>query len=117
MKILFVCSANCNRSIAFEREFKKLIIKSKKFEDWEVRSCGIWYGYPYQLNKKLMEWADIVYVMDLSHKVWINKHFLKHLHKVKVIGISDQYDVDDVELQELFNYWIKLENIDELNPD
>ena len=107
MKILFVCSANTQRSPAFEREFKKVIKASKNFKDWEVKSAGVWYGYPNRLTPVLMEWADTIYVMDLSHKIWINKRYPKYLFKVKIIGISDQYDTDSPELKELFNYWIK----------
>lgn len=97
--IIFICSANVNRSKAFEREFNKLRL------DYNCKSAGIWHGYPDQLNKTLLEWTDYLFVMDLSHEVFISKKYPEHLKKVEVIGISDQYDVDDPELVDLFHYW------------
>jgi len=103
-KLLFVCMANTNRSPTFERYFKK------HFPHYfEVKSTGIYYGSPEVLNENLLKWADIIYVMDLSQEEYINRHFPEQLQKVKVIGISDQYDPDDPVLIELIDYWIRKE--------
>lgn len=99
--ILFVCSANVNRSKAFEKTMNGLVDKDR----YEIRSAGIWSGYPYQINDEILTWADDIYVMDLSHRLFIHKNYRQHLSKVKVIGISDQYDVDSDELFELIIYW------------
>lgn len=104
MKIVFVCSANCNRSPTFERLFK-----SEFPQGFEVRSAGCWYGYPYKVDDGLLSWADTVYVMDLSHKRFIYQKYPDHFHKVQLIGISDQYDVDSPELCDLFYYWVGVE--------
>lgn len=103
MNILFVCSANLNRSKAFEREFKAYEPNAK------VQSAGCWYGYPNQIDEKILSWAKYIYVMDLSHKKFIHEKYPEHLDKVIVIGISDQYDVDDDELKKIFEYWWKFE--------
>ena len=101
MKILFVCTANVNRSPACAREFERL------FPEHEVRSAGTLYGYPYQLDEDVLGWAERVYVMDLSHEQFIFERWPEHLSKVKVIGISDQYDVDSEELADLIAYWLR----------
>ena len=103
MKILFVCTCNLNRSPSFERYFKK------KLPQYEVKSCGTDYGYPEHLSESLLDWADVVYVMDLSHELYIVEHFSKYKKKVQVIGISDQYDPDAENLIELIKYWVKKE--------
>ena len=100
-KLLFVCMANTNRSPTFERYFKE------HHKEFEVKSTGIYYGYPDQLIEKLLKWADKVFVMDLSQELFIKNHFPKYLKKVEVIGISDQYDPDSPELIELIKYWIE----------
>ena len=101
IKLLFICMANTNRSPTFERYFKEHY--SNKFE---VKSSGIYYGYPESLTEKLLKWADKIFVMDLSQELFIKNHFPKYLKKVKVIGISDQYDPDSPELIELIKFWI-----------
>lgn len=94
--------ANTNRSPTFERYFKKHY--DKKFE---VKSTGTYYGYPERLTEDILEWADIVYVMDLSQELFISRYFPEYVKKVEVIGISDQYNPDDEDLIELIEYWIK----------
>ena len=99
-KLLFVCAANLNRSPSFERYFKK------NLPQFNVKSCGVYYGYPERLNEKLLEWADIVYVMDLSQEIFIANTFKEYLKKVKVVGVSDQYDPDSFDLIEVIEFWI-----------
>ena len=103
-RILFVCNANLNRSPTFERYFKD-------FPGLEVRSSGTHYGYPYRLNAELLEWADKVFVMDLSQEKFIADNYPLHLEKVNVVGISDQYDTDSPQLIELIEYWNKKNGI------
>jgi predicted protein tyrosine phosphatase len=99
MKILFVCHANVNRSPTWERWFQK------NRPQYEVKSCGTHYGYPTQLSKDSLEWADKVFVMDLEQEVFISKKYPECLNKVEVIGISDEYDPEDERLIELIEYW------------
>lgn len=106
MKILFVCSANTNRSPSFERYF------SKHFPKHEFRSAGTYYGYPYQVDAEILRWADKVYVMDLSHAKFIYDKYPTYYKKVETIGISDQYDPDSRELIELIQFWIRMSGVD-----
>jgi predicted protein tyrosine phosphatase len=100
-RILFVCSCNLNRSPTFESVIRSKVDSSKVV----VRSAGTLVGYPYTLNADLLEWADVVFVMDLSHELFIRQHYPEFISKVRVIGISDQYDRDSDDLVELIDYW------------
>lgn len=100
-KLLFVCMANLNRSPTFAK------FVGNYCQNLEVKSCGVYYGYPDKLNRELLEWADKAYVMDLEQEEFIAIHYHKYLDKVEMIGVSDQYHPDDVRLIELIKYWIK----------
>lgn len=54
-----------------------------------------------------MEWADKIYLMDLSHELFITRRYPKFIFKCEVIGISDQYNPDSPEITELIWYWAK----------
>ena len=40
-----------------------------------------------------MEWADIIFVMEPSHRARVSRQFSKHLKRARVIclGIADDY--------------------------
>jgi len=99
-KILFVCSANLNRSPTFEKFFK-----IKLSDKYDIRSAGTYYGYPYQINKDILDWADKVYVMDLSHSKFIYEKYPDSFHKIQIVGVSDQYDAESPELIRLIEFW------------
>ena len=100
-KLLFCCNCNLNRSPTFAHFF------NKNYPKFEIKSCGVYYGYPEQLNETILKWADKVYVMDLSQELFISQHYPEYLNKVEVIGVSDEYNPDDERLIELIKYWIK----------
>lgn len=106
VNLLFVCSANVNRSQAFAREMKRLVKKIDNV-DFEIRSAGL-YAYTgdgYQLNEEILKWADKVFVMAMMHKIFVHKKYPQYLDKVTVIGVSDEYDVDSQALVEVIEYW------------
>ena len=109
IKLLFICSANTNRSPTFERQFKKLLPKKYPEVDWEVRSAGCWYGYPYQVDEDILRWADKIYLMDLSHERFILEKYpdAEIIKKLVLVGVSDQYDADGRELIDLIHYWFR----------
>ena len=98
-RLLFVCSCNLNRSPTFEHYFKE------HHPEYEVKSCGVYAGYPLQLNQNLLEWADEVIVMDCEQAYHIWKHFRDFYDKVHIAGISDQYDTDDGQLKFMIQFW------------
>ena len=102
-KVLFVCNCNCNRSPTFERYFKKFR------PEWDIRSAGTLAGYPYIVTDELIEWADLIFVMDLEQAKRIDDY---HPNKkpMVTIGISDEYEPDDERLIRLIDYWVNDKN-------
>ena len=101
MRLLFVCAGNVQRSPTFEKFFKK------NFPEHEIRSAGIWFGYPYRVDEETLSWAERIYVMDLSQHRFIKNRYPKHLGKVIVIGVSDEYDRESPQLYEIIEYWVE----------
>ncbi len=99
MKLLFICAGNAQRSPSFEIWFKK------NRPQYDVRSTGTYYGYPYRMNEELLEWADKIYVMDLEQYMFIHRKYPTFLSKVKVVGCSDQYNRESSEINNLIWFW------------
>lgn len=91
--VLFVCSANRLRSPTAEQIFSTR-------DDIEVASAGTDNGAVTPLDPELVEWADIIFVMEKTHRNKLQKKFKKHLKSARVIclDIPDEYDFMDPEL-------------------
>ena len=96
--ILFVCSANIDRSKTAEDYF------SAKHPDIAFRSSGtnksicIQEGTNYLCEEDL-EWADTIYVMEPKHRKAIKSFSkLKLGNKLKVLYIPDHYKYNDPKL-------------------
>jgi predicted protein tyrosine phosphatase len=79
-KVLFVCTANLQRSPTAERLFQGW--KSV----WEAKSAGIMpdsEGNP--LTQELIDWADLIIVMEPIHNQYIKGHFLCWPYKIRTI--------------------------------
>ena len=93
MKILFVCSANKQRSKTAEDHF------SKKFLEHEFLSAGTNLKIcrkegTIELTEDLLKWADNVYVMEKKHLDQIQKHTgSKYYSKIIVLHIPDIYQL------------------------
>ena len=90
MNILFVCTGNLNRSPAAQTIMEKLsprdhvdsaatinkehMLTTKKMR-YALEKAGYNYTYIYSkpVTKKLITWADIVFYMQPSHRVDLNK--------------------------------------------
>jgi len=105
MKILFICMANQQRSPTFENWFKKNRLQ------YEVKSCGIALGSEIKITEELLKWSDIVFVMDLEQEMYIVRNYNNFLNKVKIIGCSDEYQRDGLDLYRLIEYWVKKEGL------
>ena len=92
-KILFVCSQNKLRSPTAEAVFCNE-------PELEVRSAGLNNDAEVPLGIEDVEWADIIFVMEQTHKKKIRKKFKPFLNSQKVIclGIPDIYEYMDPEL-------------------
>ncbi len=96
MKLLFICSKNRWRSPTAEEVFSN-------YEGIESISAGTNSDSETPISGDLIEWADVVFVMERTHKEKITKCFSTLLKnkKVVVLGIPDTYKYMQPELVEL----------------
>jgi|SRR5690349_6786341 len=93
MNILFVCSRNKWRSRTAETVFKG-------HQQHEVRSAGTSADARIKVNEKLIEWADLIFVMEKRHRQILQEKFNHSLSgkEVVVLDIADEYQYMDEEL-------------------
>ena len=93
MNILFVCSRNKWRSRTAETIFKDN-------QDFNVRSAGTEPSARIKVSAKLIEWADIIFVMEKKHKQRLNENYrnLANEKQIIVLDIPDDYEYMDSEL-------------------
>ena len=85
MKILFVCSANVDRSTTAARIYKN-------HPRLEVESAGTaWYAQT-PVNKELLLWADAILCMEKKHKQYIVEDF----SAIVSDKLIDYLDIEDV---------------------
>jgi predicted protein tyrosine phosphatase len=95
-KLLFVCSENRLRSPTGEEVFSA-------YEGVDAIGCGTNSDAETPISGDLIEWADVVLVMEKSHKNKVSKKFkelLKHKRLV-CLDIPDNYDRMQPELVKL----------------
>jgi len=85
MKILFVCSANIDRSPTAERIYSGR-------NDLEVKSAGVSSYAMTPISLELIQWADIILCMEKKHKHKIKKKF----PDIAANKIIDSLDVPDI---------------------
>ena len=96
MRVLFLCSRNRRRSPTAERLFSGRA-------DLEVASAGLAPDAEEVVTPELLEWADLVLVMEPSHRVLLQRRFGRHLRRARVacLDIRDDYDFMDEDLMRL----------------
>ena len=84
--VLFVCSQNKLRSPTAEQVFARR-------DDLEVSSAGTNNDAENPLTAELVEWADVIFVMEREHRTKLQKRFRAHLKSKRVIclDIPDDY--------------------------
>lgn len=97
MKVLFVCTANALRSRTAEDFLKPY------WPQHEILSAGTDLKQCMRsgnvgLTTELLDWADIVLVMEHVHKKRIEDNAVHYLAKVKVLGIPDVYKYGQLQL-------------------
>jgi predicted protein tyrosine phosphatase len=97
-KILFVCSANKDRSKTAEDHF------AGQFPHLEFMSAGTnqklceQYGTNF-VSDELLDWADLIYVMEEKHRQFIRSAFKEnYTQKLEVLKIEDVYTYNQREL-------------------
>ncbi|KFZ37666.1 phosphotyrosine protein phosphatase [Shewanella mangrovi] len=95
--ILFICSRNKLRSPTGEAVFASE-------PGIAARSAGLAPDAEVRLSSEDIEWADIIFVMENSHKRKLQQGFNNWVKNKKVVclGIPDKYDFMDAELIEIF---------------
>jgi len=88
--ILFVCSQNRLRSPTAEAIFSTR-------DGVEVASAGLNHDADTPLTSETVEWADLIFVMEKTHRNKLQKKFRTNLNGKRVIclDIPDDYDYMD----------------------
>jgi predicted protein tyrosine phosphatase len=96
-RVLFVCSQNKLRSPTAEQVFSG-------HPQLEVASAGLNNDAVNVLTSELVEWAEVIFVMERSHRNRLRKQFKPYLKGQKVIclDIPDNYDFMSSQLVDLF---------------
>jgi len=89
--VLFVCSGNIDRSPTAEA----LLIEKEGFE---VKSAGTWAGARTVISKELIDWADMIFVMEEHQKEALTRIDENSEAKIIVLGVDDHYLKGDPEL-------------------
>jgi predicted protein tyrosine phosphatase len=94
--VLFICSQNELRSPTAEQVFSG-------HRDLAVASAGLNHDAPQPVTPDLLEWADVVFVMEKAHLSRLRKRFGKHLNRQRLVclDIPDDYGYMEPALVEL----------------
>ncbi|MEH2061204.1 MAG: low molecular weight protein tyrosine phosphatase family protein [Nostoc sp.] len=95
-KLLFICSKNKLRSPTAEAVFSE-------YEEFETDSAGLDRSAEVPLSTEAIAWADMIFVMEKSHKNKLSKNFQPFLKDKKIIclDIPDEYEYMQPALIEL----------------
>lgn len=95
LNLLFICSRNQWRSPTAEAVYKNV-------EGVNARSAGTEPAARARVSAKMLEWADIVFVMEQKHKIGLKQLFPEiEPHQLVVLDIPDEYQYMDEELVEM----------------
>ncbi len=97
-KLLFICSQNKLRSPTAEQIFS---LRS----DVEVSSAGTNHDAENPLTSELVEWADVIFVMEKQHRNKVQRKFKSALRSKRIVclDIPDEYEFMDPCLVHLLN--------------
>ena len=95
MNLLFICSRNIWRSRTAETIFKNR-------KGIQVKSAGTSRSARIRISSQLMDWAELIFVMENEHKKRISELFPKVVatKEIIVLDIPDEYQYMDEELIE-----------------
>jgi predicted protein tyrosine phosphatase len=88
--LLFICSKNQWRSPTAEMLFKNHTIHN-------ARSAGTSDKARIKVNQKLIDWADIIFVMEHKHKDRLKQRHIVAGKQLVVLDIEDLYPYGDAE--------------------
>jgi predicted protein tyrosine phosphatase len=95
-RVLFLCHYNRRRSATAERLFCKRT-------DLDVRSAGTSAEALARVNVRMLEWADVIFIMDEEQRRALEAMFPAHpaLDRVICLDITDDYTFLQPELVRL----------------
>ena len=84
--ILFICGKNKWRSPTAEQVFAE-------YQGIQCTSAGLSHDAEVTVSNELVEWADLIFVMEKLHKSKLSAQFKPHLQGKKVVclNIPDNY--------------------------
>ncbi|MFI5138806.1 MAG: low molecular weight protein tyrosine phosphatase family protein [Sphingobacteriales bacterium] len=100
--LLFICSKNQWRSPTAEMLFKNHPVHC-------ARSAGTSDKARIKVNQKLIEWADLIFVMETRHRDLLKQRFPEAVAKKQMImlDIEDNYRFGDAELIEILKHSLR----------
>jgi predicted protein tyrosine phosphatase len=95
-RVLFICSQNRLRSPTAEQVFAS-------WQGIEVASAGLNNDAESVVTPEVLEWADLIFVMEKSHRNRLGKKFRAYLKDKRVVclDIPDEYEFMDPALVRL----------------
>jgi predicted protein tyrosine phosphatase len=95
-RVLFVCSQNRLRSPTAEQVFSNRV-------GFEVASAGTDPAAETLVSPELLEWADVIFVMERAHRNRLMKRFRPHLKSKRIVclDIPDEFEYMDPVLVKL----------------
>ena len=95
-RLLFVCSQNRLRSPTAEEIFAS-------YPGIEAASAGTNHDAEVAVTAELIEWADIILVMEEVHRNKLSRKFGKHLNNKRIVclDIPDEFEFMDPTLVSL----------------
>ncbi|GAB5526633.1 MAG: low molecular weight protein tyrosine phosphatase family protein [Roseivirga sp.] len=95
MNLLFICSRNKWRSRTAETIFKNR-------HGFQVQSAGTEPSARIKVNQKMMDWAEMIFVMEKKHRQRLQQKFaISPDTEIIVLDIPDDYQYMDPELIEI----------------
>jgi predicted protein tyrosine phosphatase len=89
--LLFICSKNQWRSPTAEMLFKNHPIH-------QARSAGTSDNARIKVNQRLIDWADMIFLMEPKHKELLKQRFALTKKQLIVLDIEDNYRFGDAKL-------------------
>jgi predicted protein tyrosine phosphatase len=95
-RVLFVCSQNRLRSPTAEQVFANR-------PGFEVASAGLNPEAETPVSPELLEWADVIFVMERAHRNKLAQKFQPHLKDKRIVclDIPDEFEYMDPTLVRL----------------
>ncbi|MBB5875675.1 MULTISPECIES: low molecular weight protein tyrosine phosphatase family protein [Xanthomonas] len=79
--VLFVCSRNRLRSPTAEQVFAT-------WPGVETASAGVDHDADTPVTPELLEWANIVFVMEPPHRAKLSRRFKRHLGRARIVCLD-----------------------------